>query len=227
MTTRFLIDAVVAATERPALAAVAAQLRECLHAASGEDWDVQVRFRASLSEISGDERPALVVASLLPELEGNSDAMPAIAARWHAQLAALPGDPSPPVLLCMLFRHVPEAAEDVPDPRPQLRERIRRLNLLAVDLSHDTGAGVVDLDRAFTHVGARALGTDYRLTGPRAAEVAAHTIVASLFHAGLDDIVPRDVQERAVQFQGALRDIDQLLARRMASATLSSPVASA
>lgn len=217
MPTPIVIDAVVADTERPALTAVAAQLRECLRAASGADWDVTVRFRASLADVSADARPTLVVASLLPELEGDAP-MPAIAARWQAQLSALPGDPPPPVLLCMVFRHVPDGPEDGTDPRPAVRERIRRLNLLAIDLSHDTGAGVVDMDRAFTNVGARALETDYRLGGAKAAEVAAHTIVAGIFHAGLDDVVPRDVQERAVQFQGALRDIDALLDRRLGAA---------
>ena len=121
------------------------------------------------------------------------------------------------MLLCTVFRHVAPPIGDAGDALPAKRERIRRLNLMAIDLSHDTGAGVVDVDRAFSHVGARSLATDHRLTGRAAAEVAAHTIVAGILAAGLDDVVPPDVQERAAQFQGALRDIDQFLARRLAS----------
>ena len=66
---RFVIDAIVADTERPALDAVAAQLRECLYAACGDAWPVVVRFRASLADVDADDPPAVVVASLLPEAE--------------------------------------------------------------------------------------------------------------------------------------------------------------
>ena len=214
-----LIDAVVADTERPALAAVAEQLRECLRAAAGDDWRITVRFRASLAAIDANDPPAVVVASLLREADSTGESLAATEARWRKQLSSLPGSPKPPVLLCTVFRHVAAPIGDALDMRPERRERIRRLNMMAIDLSHDTGAGVVDIDRAFSHVGARSLATDHRLAGRAAAEVAAHTIVAGILAAGLDDVVPPEVQESAAQFQGTLRDIDRFLARRLAART--------
>ena len=119
----------------------------------------------------------------------------------------------PAILLCTIFRHV---ADPAPDVAANERERIRRLNLLAIELSHDTGAAVVDFDRVFAHLGARPLATDHTLTGRVAAEVAAHALVANILDAGLDEIVPAEIQERAHQFQGTLADISRLVERRMA-----------
>ncbi len=96
-----------------------------------------------------------------------------------------------------------------------MRERIRRLNLFALELSHDTGVGIIDIDRALTHIGARQLGADYRLAGRIAAEVAAHTIVGSILLAGLDDAAAPEVLHGAAQFQGALWQIGTLLQRRL------------
>lgn len=212
-----VIDAIVADTERPALDAVAEQLRECLSAACGEAWPVAVRFRESLADVDAEDPPAVVVASLLPEADATGETLAATEARWREQLSSLPGDPRPHALLCTVFRHVAPPLGDAGDALPAKRERIRRLNMMAIDLSHDTGAGVVDIDRAFSHVGARALATDHLLAGRAAAEVAAHTIVAGILAAGLDDVVPPEIQERAAQFQGGLRDIDRFLARRLAT----------
>ena len=109
MTTRLLIDAVVAATECPALAAVASQLRECLHAATGQRLG-----RARYGFVRRCPRfPATSVrhswsVCRRPNSKATTTRCLRSPARWHAQLSALPGvlDP-PPVLLCMLFRHVP------------------------------------------------------------------------------------------------------------------------
>lgn len=212
----FLIDAVVSDSERPALLAVAEQLRDCLLAASGNPWQVVVRFRESLAAIDAQDRPAVVVASLLPELDRDDETIAATQARWHAQLSSLAGEPRSAILICTIFRHVAAPTADAPDARVATRERIRRLNLLAIDLSHDTGAGVVDIDRVFSRLGARPLGTDHRLTGPVAAEVAAHAIVASILGAGLDRVMSPEIQERAAQFQGPLRDVEQYVAQRLA-----------
>ena len=210
-----VIDAIVADTERPALESAADQLRECLHAATDDDWPVTLRFCATLDAVDAHARPTVVVASLLPELDATRESLAATEARWRAQLSSLPQEPRPLLLLCTVFRFVSESYSDSPDVRQATRERIRRLNLLAIDLSHDTGAGVVDIDRAFSHLGARPLATDHRLTGRIAAEIAAHAIVARILGAGLDDLIPPDVQERAAQFQGPLRDAEAFVARRM------------
>jgi hypothetical protein len=78
-----------------------------------------------------------------------------------------------------------------------LRQRIMRFNMLAADVSHDTGAYVIDLDRAFAEIGARALKTDYQLVGQRAASAGAAAMVKTLLHAGLNDLVPADVLDKA------------------------------
>lgn len=207
------IDAVVAASERPALEAAAEQLRECLSAAADNPWPVDLRFRDALTAIDAHDPPVIVIASLLPELARGSEPPAATEARWREQLSALKAMAITAILLCTVFRHVTDPA---PDSRQLTRERIRRLNLLAIELSHDTGATVVDFDRVFAHLGARPLATDHTLTGRVAAEVAAHALVANILDAGLDDIVPAEVQARAHEFQGTLAYINKLVERRMA-----------
>jgi hypothetical protein len=210
------IEAVVDDAEHPALVAAAEQLGECLNAASENRHEVRLHFSPSLEAIAVREPATVVIASLLPEV-ARDEPMSSIEARWRTQLSSLPASPALSVFLCTVFRHVPrDAPQQHPDGRAATTERIRRLNLLAAELSHDTGAGIVDIDRAFAHLGARALKTDYRLSGAVAAEVAAHTIVRSMLSVGLDDAVAPEVQERALQFQGALWQIGGLLSRRLA-----------
>jgi hypothetical protein len=122
----------------------------------------------------------------------------------------------PAVFVCTIFRHVAAgAASQAPADGIRLVERIRRLNLLAAELSHDSGVGVLDLDRVLAHIGARELQSDYRLSGRIVAEVAGHAIVAGLLAVGLDDIVPPDVQQRAQQYQGNLWGIYAYVDRRL------------
>jgi hypothetical protein len=211
------IDAIVTDGERPALVDAEAQLRDCLHAASGSPWPVEVRFRESLAAIDPHDPPAVVVASLLLELDRGGEPLATTQARWQQAIASLPEAPRPAILLCTIFRHVAAPAQGAPDDRVAVRERLRRLNLLVVDLSHDARAGVVDLDRAFSQLGARALATDHRLTGAVAAGIAAHAIVAGILTAGLDDRIPPEIQERATQHQGPLRDAVAFVERRLAA----------
>ena len=208
--TAFRIEAVVDDAERPALAATSEQLTECLQAASGSRPEIRLEFANSLDAIDAQAPATIIVASLLPEV-ARDEPMPSVEARWRGQLGTLA---TSPVFLCTVFRHVPRHGVDRPENRPAIIERIRRLNLLAVELSHDSGAAVIDIDRAFAHLGARVLAADYRLRGAVAAEVAAHTIAGSLLAVGLDDIVAPEVLERATQFQGAPWQIGDLLARR-------------
>lgn len=203
----FLIDAVVSANERPAVAAAAEQLRNCLSAASGGVWSVETRIRESLAAIDPQDRPTAIVASLLPELDGD-EPIAAVESRWREQLALLPAEARSSVLLCTIFHHVAASPPDAqPDARPAIRERILRLNMMAVELSHDTGAGVADIDRAFSQQGARLLRTDCRLHGSVAAAAAAHTIVAGILRGVPDDALSPELQERAQQLHGELRDL--------------------
>jgi hypothetical protein len=210
------IEAVVDDAEHPALVAAAEQLGESLSAVSENGREIRLNFAPSFEEIEVREPATVVIASLLPDVSSD-ESMAATEARWRQQLSSLPALPTLSVFLCTVFRHVPRnASEQQPDGWATTTERIRRLNLLAAELSHDTGAGIIDIDRAFAHHGARALKTDYRLSGAVAAEVAAHTIVWSVLSVGLDDAVAPEIQQRAMQFQGALWQIGDLLNRRLA-----------
>jgi hypothetical protein len=77
------------------------------------------------------------------------------------------------------------------------RIRIRRLNLLAAEISREHGAVVIDIDRLLADVGARRLGTDYRLQGAAAADLAGNSIAMEIILNGLDAFASVDVQDRA------------------------------
>lgn len=103
------------------------------------------------------------------------------------------------VFLCNVFRHVPGRLPLPSNGRlPSLRERIRRMNLIAADLSHQTGISIVDLDRGLARHGGRELHTDYRLLGDSAAAAGAAILVSTLFRAGLDEHLAPEVQEKAL-----------------------------
>ncbi len=207
------IDAAVADTERPALAAVAEQLAECLAAASGHPWSVYAHARDGLSAIDPAGGATVAVASLLPELARTDEPLAATQARWRAHLDALARHGIPAVV-CTIFRRV-EAAPPGARAASETIERIRRLDLVAAELSHDTGASVADIDRVLAHLGARQLATDHRLGGALAAEVAAWTIVSALLDGPLDGVVDADVLQRAQAYQGPLWEIDRLVNRRL------------
>jgi hypothetical protein len=213
--TPILLQAVVDDAERPALVAASQQLDECLNAATPGRHEIRLEFASAFAAVRTRVPTTVIVASLLPEV-ARDEPLSSIEARWRSQLSALSTGPAPSVFLCTVFRHV---ARDAPAPpksgESEMRERIRRLNLFALELSHDTGIGIIDLDRALAHIGARVLAADYRLAGRIAAEVAAHAIVGSILLAGLDDAVAPEVLHGAAQFQGALWQIGTLLQRRL------------
>jgi hypothetical protein len=207
------IEAVVDEAEHPALHAAAEQLDESLNRPSEDRREIDLHFSPSLETLVACDPGTVVIASLLPDVSRDA-ALPAIESRWRRQLSSLT---TPSIFLCTVFRHVPRGTADAsPDARSATLERIRRLNLLATELSHDTGAAIIDIDRAFAHLGARALQTGYRLSGVTGAEVAAHTIVLALLSMGLDEAISPEAQQRAIQFHGALWQIGSLLSRRRA-----------
>ena len=209
-----VVEAVVADSERPAVVAAGEQLGECLRAASGHDWPIDVRFRPTIGSVAATGRPTLALLSLLPELAMPKASPEQVHARWRAQLSLLAGV-VPALFVCTIFRHVGRVGDPQSATGAGTLERIRRLDLLAAELSHETGIGVIDIDRVFAHVGARDLQADYRLEGRLAAEVAAHTIVAAILDLGLDDVVPPAVLLRAREYQGNLWTIYAYVARRL------------
>lgn len=213
-----LIDAVVDETERPVWAAAMAQLRDCLAAAGGGTaWRIEVRFPRSLAALDRHRPPSAIVASLLAEAARPDEHIALTEARWRTQLAALDAGLVPATFLCTIFRAVRGARADRSSaPALALIERIRRLNLMAIDLSHDIGVNIVDIDRIFAHVGALEVGSGYRLSGALAEEVAGYAIVAALLNMALDDLVPPAILERAKQAHGPVWELPTVVQRRMA-----------
>lgn len=201
-----VIDAVVDDAERATLEATAEQLGECLEAATGSAWPVLLRFHPTIKAIVPRDRSTIVIASLLPEVLRWDASLADIEARWRKGLASLPGTLLG-AFVCTVFRCVATATATERGREPaatDVAQRIRRLNLLAAELSHDTGVGVIDIDRVFAHIGARELQTDYRQTGAMAADVAAHAIVSGVLQMSLDGVISADEQHRARRFHGDL-----------------------
>ena len=209
-----VIDAALADTETPVAAAVEEQLAECLAAASGHPWHVESRLRDGIAAIDPAGGASVAIASLLPELARAIEPIAETQARWRTHLDAL-ARRGIPAVVCTIFRHVAPTQDGNRDAAAATIERIRRLDLVAAELSHDTGASVADVDRVLAHLGARQLASDHRLGGPLAAEVAAWTIVAALLDGPLDAVVDPDVLQRAQAFQGRLWEIDRFVNRRM------------
>ena len=202
--TPLIIEAVVDDAEHATLEATAEQLGECLEAATGTRWPVEVRFHRSIEAIGPPYRAAIVIASLLPDVARLDQPFPEIEARWRKGIAALTGA-CRGVFVCTVFRCIaPTAGQRCEQSTPDIAERIRRLNLFAAELSHDSGVGVIDIDRVFAHIGARELGSDYRQTGTMGADAAAHAIVSGLIALALDDVIPPDALDRARHFHGNL-----------------------
>jgi len=190
-----VIEAVVHKLERPALVAASRQLEVSLSAATGGAFPIALSFGESLSSIAPRAGRAVVVTSLLLEIASKDELLRQTEARWRDQLMSLPEPSAASAFICTIFRHVADRENSA------TTERIRRLNLMAVQLSHDTGAGIIDIDRIFAYFGARLLQTDYRLGGAIAAELAGHTIVSEILSGGLDGFLSPSIQERAKKVQ--------------------------
>lgn len=187
------VTAHVSAAERRIVVTAARRLATCLQKAGATDTNVAVGFDPANPACA---RPGLLILSPMADL-ASSDSIPAVEARWLELLDGYSSAGSYNLFLCTLFRHVPGG----PD-RAAVVERIRRLNLLMIGLSHARGAAVVDLDRVFTFFGARALATDYRLSGRAAGRLAAFAIVSAFFEEGLAPWLPNDIEKRAREVHG-------------------------
>jgi hypothetical protein len=206
-----VIHADVDARERPAVIAGVQQLSEALRTAAGVAWPIQLTFCDPGA--MGEPPPgAVVVLSLMADAE-REETFGETEARWHTRIETLTAE-GVSVLVFTVFRAVGDRTSTASG---RLLERIRRLDRMALELSHAFGLTVVDVDRAFAHIGARILRTDYQLGGRLAAEVGGHALTLCLLALGLDDTIPPEVQERARAFQGPLREINTLVGRRLAA----------
>ncbi len=176
------ISADVAATERAAVLRAAERLNESLRDAA------KAPFRIELVPTGSPK--ALRLTSLAHEVDAE-DAWPVVEARLRARYAALAAE-AEPVFVLTVFRCVRsvEAHE-----RSARLVRIRRLNLLAANLSHDHGIMVVDIDRALADLGAARIQADYRLAGAKATDAAARVIALALLSEALEPHLSGEIQD--------------------------------
>lgn len=186
------IVAMVSAAEKAAVDRACGNIADALGEASGTPWKCDCRFVQDPADLQNADAKSILVTSLVLEVD-TPEPWTDIEPRLRQIYAALceRGDP---VFICTVLRHTGAG-----EPALALRRRIRirRLNLLAADISRQSGAFVIDIDRRFADVGARQLGTDYRLEGAAAADMAGNAIAMEIILNGLGTLASFDVQDRA------------------------------
>jgi hypothetical protein len=185
--------AVVDDGERSAVRLAAERLTSSLTGA-GPPVTVRCSFASSHDALEQLGEDSIVISSLLPEIANFEEPWPQVEHRLRARYAALV-ETGAVIFLCTVFRHVARS-ESASQAESKL-VRIRRLNLLAAEISRETGACVIDLDRSLADIGARKLHTDYRLEGQYACEAAAKFIALAVLSAGLDAHVSYEIQDAA------------------------------
>jgi hypothetical protein len=181
----------MAPSEHPALEAAARSLSQELSRAAGVPVPVHCAYYASLAELETLDPAAIVITSLLPELDHLAEPWSAMAARLHAAYQRITQN-GVNLFITTILRHVPRGEQ-----ADRVRVRIARLNLFAAEISRATGCNVIDIDRVLADIGARALQTDYRLAGQHAAEAVAATVALTLLSLGLDEYATYEIQETA------------------------------
>jgi hypothetical protein len=185
MTDRISILALGTAEENAAIRMAMMRISEAAIEAGGPAFDVAT---AALSEVVGVSVD-LAIASMLPEAEADEEPWTSTERKLGNAIAGLSQNVRK-LYICTVFRHATG-----PDWRARLA-RIRKLNLLALELSRETGAFIIDVDRMLADAGARSFHTDFRLTGPLATEAVAREIVSTLVATGFGSTYPRPARER-------------------------------
>jgi hypothetical protein len=203
------IVAYVAESEKPIVRRAADEIARAVGAASSETPDCDCRFIESLDELANLDGRTIVVASLLREAD-SAEAWSTTEQRLSATYAALAAR-DVPALICTVFRHIGRTGDPAADAERLLR--VRRLNLLAMEISRLTGAYVIDLDRALSDIGAVRLQTNYLLEGRVAGEQAAYVIAGSLINDALDGVVSVEVQNGAMTALNSARPAFDEVAR--------------
>jgi hypothetical protein len=196
------IAAFVSENEQAAIQRAADHIAQALSQAAGAPWTCDCVFSPDLESLRQNKDATIIVHSFLPELEAINDPWPQTDQRLRADYAKL-CERGIPVFICTILRHINRDEE--PETLEARKLRLRRLNLLAAEISHATGAYVIDLDRMLADIGARRLQTDYRLAGTTAANMAGHFIALTLVRNALDAIVSYEIQDGAAEFLTASR----------------------
>jgi hypothetical protein len=183
----------VTENERAAVRAACRHVAASLSQAAETPWTCEAAFVSDLEALRSESGAAILITSLLPELERVREAWPEAEQRLHKAYAAL-AERDIPVFVCTVLRHIDSG---VGAEAAALRLRLRKLNLLAAEISRESGIFVIDLDRVLADVGARRLQTDYRLAGNAAAEMAGHFTAVTLVTNGIDALVPFEIQDAA------------------------------
>ena len=182
--------------QQAAVKRAAELLEAALSDAAGSQVSVRCQFVNSLENLKGSDERCVVIASLLSEVANHQQPWAAVANRLsesYRGLADAGNADQNSVFICTVFRRVPTNEIDVQSRLIM----IRRLNLLAAELSRETGFFVVDLDRCLADIGAAKIQTDYRLQGAYAEAIVAREIALAVVSAGLDAFLPFEVQDAA------------------------------
>lgn len=190
-----LIQAMVSPAEQPAIRQAAEMLSAALSKAAGAAYRIDCAFPAAFDQLHRSGKTAIVITSLLGNATAIDERWQATEDRLRSEYRALCEDGRLLVFICTVLRHV--AADSSPEQVMARRKRIGKLNLLAAELSRETGLFVIDIDRSLADIGALPLQTDYRLAGPYAAGAVAKSIATTLLSAGLDAFVTVELQEAA------------------------------
>jgi len=193
--TRIQLAALVTEDERLMLASGEGFLNAALEAEACDLGSTAVTAPADLSQGPAGTIRLISLATQLASIDTPWADVQAELYAWISDIAGT-GDP---VLVTTIFRCIPAGA----DPEGKLLTRIRRLNLLATELSREFGVFVVDLDRVLTDIGGVALDTDYRLRGRLAADVAGQALALCVATNALDLYMPFEAQERTVAYLNA------------------------
>jgi len=182
-----LIAATLTENEGSALMLAVEQMRRLFVRAGQSEWKIECELQGGM-RFDLDRKPAVYIVSLLTQLD-TDEPIDRLQGRLRTELGDVVAHQTA-VYLCTLFRGCEDDAAKL--------ERIRRLNLLTADLSHDLDVGVIDFDRQLADIGARSLESSYRLEGRAAREIAAYVIVKTLFATGaFDDHIAAGTVEEA------------------------------
>jgi hypothetical protein len=186
--------AAVTANEQAVVEAAARHLASALSQATGESWTCPCNFATGLDSLTGATSGSIVVTSLLLSLTDFDKPWPEVEKELRGTYSAL-SEAGDPIMICTVLRHV-DVSEDF-EQAARIRRRLRKLNLLATELSREYGALVIDIDRVLADVGARRLNTDFRLGGAVAAEFSSKTMALCIATNALDAFAPVKVQDAA------------------------------
>ena len=208
------IEAFVREQEQRCIVSGLEQLHEALQAVMPiTPHSIQVNFNGFGTPIPNSPSPNIVILSLLPEMYVRNQHVLETKNRLKSYIEQ--GQSlGASVLICNIFRHID--AGELSETKPYLVERIRRLNLMAIGLSYESGVGIVDIDRAMAHLGGRNLQSDFLLSGDSAADVVGHALAWSLLSFGLDTVIDPTNQEKAKITLGDLRKVPEILRIRQA-----------